>query len=83
MSTLDKVAIARSPISVQIFQSLAIAGALEFYAKHGQQVNRGYTPGAMMATARRLTNQHFKPRAYTEAALALRQHAAKLKESLP
>ena len=57
----------------QAYQALAIAKALEVYAKHGMRVNRAYTPTAMMRMATKLTGQHFAARAYLKAAAALRE----------
>lgn len=55
------------------YQCLAIAIGLETWAKHKLQVNRTYTPKAMMLTAENLTGKKFKPRDYLGAAKALRQ----------
>jgi hypothetical protein len=54
------------------YQKLAIAHALEARAKFGIQVNRAYTPRAMMLTAEKLTGQKFKRGDYLAAAYALR-----------
>jgi hypothetical protein len=52
---------------------VAVASALEFYAKTGVQVNRAYTPKAMMRTAENITGRTFKARDYKGAAAALRE----------
>lgn len=61
-------------ISPQVvnFQAIVIATALDLYAKTHIQVNRMYTPSAMLRTASRLTQIHFKRGQYSEAAKALR-----------
>lgn len=63
---------ALGPVQVGRYQTLAIAQALEFYAKTGMKVNRAYTPTNMMRMASKITGRTFKPRAYVEAAQALR-----------
>ena len=68
-----------NPVS---FQCLAIASALELYAKTGIKVNRAYTPTAMLATASHLTGKKFKRGQYVEAAAALRE-AAKAAQDAP
>lgn len=65
---------------VSIFQCLAIASALRFYAKTGMKVNRAYTPSAMMSTAARLTGQRFAKRDYLGAAVALTALADSMKD---
>lgn len=57
------------------YAMLAIAHGLRLYANTGLRPNRAYTPKAMMAAAERYTGQTFKPRAYLEAAEALRAKA--------
>jgi len=54
-------------------QAVAVASALEFYAKTGVQVNRAYTPKAMMRTAEQILGRTFKARDYRGAAAALRE----------
>ena len=56
----------------RVYQAVAIASGLDFYAKTGMKVNRAYTPKNMMTMATKITGQTFKARAYTEAATALR-----------
>jgi hypothetical protein len=62
-------------IEPKTFQCVVLAKALELYATHHIRVNRAYTPKAMIATAERLTGQHFKPRDYLGAAKELRRIA--------
>jgi hypothetical protein len=62
--------------STRIYQMMVIAAALRLYATSGKAVNRNYTPNAMMRAATHLTGEHFKPRAYMQAADAL-EHAAR------
>lgn len=64
---------------IELFQALAVANALDFWVKHHMTVNRAYTPKAMMKTASDITGLKFKPRDFTGAAKALREHAAKLR----
>lgn len=59
-------------INPEIYQTLAIAKGLEFYAKYHRPINTAYTPYNMMYAAEQLTGKKFKPRAYIEAANALR-----------
>jgi hypothetical protein len=54
------------------YQIIVIKKAPEMYAKHGMQVNRAYTPRAMIAKAEELTGQKFN-RDYLSAARALGQ----------
>lgn len=57
------------------FQCIAIASALEFYAKTKMKVNSAYTPTNMLATANKLTGKNFKKGQYIEAATELRKLA--------
>jgi len=57
------------------FQALVIAKALRMYAKHKIQVNRSYTPTAMLRTANILTGSAFKRGQYEQAAQALEELA--------
>lgn len=41
----------------QIYQALALKGALRARILHGLQVNRAYTPAAMARTVRNITGQ--------------------------
>jgi hypothetical protein len=63
------------PDQVGRFQAIVIARALDLYRTTGMRANRAYTPKAMMATASRILGRTFKPRAYQEAADALRAWA--------
>jgi hypothetical protein len=60
---------------IDVYRCLAIASALELYARTGMKVNRSYTPKAMMAAAAQITGRTFKTRDYREAAKALRAKA--------
>lgn len=60
-------------IDPNTYQRLAIASALEVYAKHKMRVNRAYTPTNMLKTASRLTGKTFKRGEYLKAAAALRE----------
>ena len=62
-------------MNTRIMQAIAVAKALEVYARTGHKVNTSYTPGNMMKVAKELTGQEFQPREYTRAASALRTWA--------
>ena len=64
---------------VVAFQCVAVAVALELYARTGIKAARAYTPGAMLATAARLTGEQFKRGQYAQAAAALRARAASIR----
>lgn len=64
---------------VGIFQALAVASALDLYAKTGMKVNRAYTPTAMIKMANTITGHVYRRGQYTAAALALREWADKAK----
>jgi hypothetical protein len=57
--------------NVTLFQALAIKHALRFYAKHKKQINRAYTPTAMLRTATAITGKPFKRGEYLQAADAI------------
>jgi hypothetical protein len=61
--------------SIQGYQALVIAKALEMYARYGMTPNRAYTPTNMLATASRITGIKFKRGQYLDAANALHQFA--------
>lgn len=60
-------------VDSQVFQARVLASALRLYDKTGIKPNSAYTPGAMLATAGRLTGQTFKRGQYIQAAEALDQ----------
>ena len=60
-------------LEVQKFRALAIASALDLYARTGMKANRAYTPSNMMRVAKEITGKTFKARDYTGAATALRE----------
>lgn len=60
---------------ITAFRAFSIAAALELYAKHKIKATKQHTPKAMMAAAEQITGLSFKPRAYLEAASALRRFA--------
>lgn len=57
--------------AVNVYRAAAIKAALGLYAKTGMQVNRAYTPSAMMRAAAEITGKKFKARDYAGAAAAL------------
>jgi len=61
-----------------VYQAIAIARALELYAKTGMKVNTAYTPKNMRAMAEKITGQKFKARDYLGMASALRAHVGSL-----
>jgi hypothetical protein len=64
---------------VDIFRALALATALDFYAKTGMKANRAYTPTAMIKAANEMTGHVYRRGQYTAAALALRELADRMK----
>lgn len=60
------------PSAIALYQAAVIESALRMYARTGIKANTAYTPTAMMTTAHAITGQSFKPRAYVEAANALK-----------
>jgi len=59
------------PAGVATFRAVAIKSALRMYANTGMQVNRAYTPKAMLAAASEITGKPFKRGQYKEAIAAL------------
>jgi uncharacterized protein with FMN-binding domain len=66
----------------RLFQSVVIAKALRIYAKHKRQVNRAYTPTAMLRTASSITGKKFRRGQYIAAAEALEAHVASMRQNL-
>lgn len=64
-----------------IFQALAIKHALAFYAKHKMQVNRAYTPTAMLRMANMITGQTFKRGQYQQASEAVADAIAQTRQA--
>lgn len=52
----------------QMVRALTIRKALQLYAKTGMQVNRAYTPTAMLRVAGEITGKKYKRGQYTQAA---------------
>lgn len=71
------------PAAVNVFGMLTLASALRLYAKTRMQVNRAYTPTAMLRAASTYTGQKFKARDYLAAADALTAAAHALRANLP
>ena len=59
------------PDAVAIYRATVIESALRFYARTGMQVNRAYTPTAMIRAAREITGRNLKARDYLGAAEAI------------
>lgn len=59
-------------VDVDTYRALVIASALHLYATTGMLANNAYTPKNMIRAASEITGKTFKPRAYIEAANALR-----------
>ena len=57
---------------INIYRALALASALDLYAKTGMQASRLHKPGVMLKTAETMTGLKFKRGQYTQAADALR-----------
>ncbi len=66
---------------VTIFQALALAQALKLYATTGMQINRAYTPTAMLRAASSFTGQRYKRGQYMEAAAGLQNLAEWMKQN--
>lgn len=62
------------------FQCLALAAAIDLYAKTGIKANRSYTPTNMLRTASNLTGKKFKRGQYQAASDALRAKAESINE---
>ena len=60
-----------TPAAIAIYQATTLKTAIRLYAKTGMQVNRAYTPTAMLKTAAKITGQTFKRGQYEQAAKAL------------
>lgn len=60
---------------VRVYQALAVARGLDFYAEHKMRINKAYTPKNMLATASAITGKSFKRNQLREAAAALRAFA--------
>jgi hypothetical protein len=57
---------------INIFRAIALASALDLYAKTGMKASRLHTPTAMLRAAKTMTGLDFKRGEYREAADALR-----------
>jgi kynureninase len=57
---------------INIFRAIALASALDLYAKTGMQASRLHKPTVMLRTAETMTGLKFKRGQYTQAADALR-----------
>lgn len=64
--------VASGPVAVSIVRAMIIRRALLFYAKTKMQVNRAYTPKAMLDAAAGITGLKFKRGQYVVAADALK-----------
>ena len=53
---------------IGVYQALVIKKACELYAKHKMQVNRAYTPTAMLKAASRITGIEYKRGQHAQAA---------------
>lgn len=67
------------PKAMNVFSAITIAHALKLYAETKMQVNRAYTPTAMLKAASSMTGKTFKRGQYMEAYKALMQLAEKEK----
>lgn len=59
---------------IPLYQAAVIKAALTLYAKHRIQVNRAYTPTAMLRTAGTITGKKYAARAYDLAAADLQEY---------
>lgn len=65
-------------LNPRVYQCLAIANGLKFYAKHGMRINRMYTPDNMLQITKQITGKVFKRGQYMEASAALMDYAKQL-----
>jgi hypothetical protein len=66
---------------VNIFQAIAVKGAIKLYINTGMKANRAYTPTNMLATAGRITGKTFKRGQLQAAHDALVEWIAAAKEA--
>jgi hypothetical protein len=52
---------------VRVYQAMAIAHALRFYARTGIKVNTAYSPAAMLRTASGITGHKYRRGQYGQA----------------
>jgi len=57
-----------TPVQIQAYRAAVIKHALKIYANTGMQVNRAYTPTAMLKAAGQLTGKTYKRGQYLLAA---------------
>jgi hypothetical protein len=60
---------------IRVYQALAVAKGLEFYAQHKVKINRAYSPRNMLRVVTAITGKTFKRNQLAEAAQALRDWA--------
>lgn len=66
---------------IDLYRFYVLAKALELWALHKIQVNRGYTPKRMMELASELCGKTFKPRDYLGAAKELKLQIERAKRN--
>jgi hypothetical protein len=71
------------PDGIAFYRATVVASGLKMYAEYHMQPSRVWTPKAMMAAAEQITGKKFRPRAYLEAAEAVRLWAVTMKAALP
>ena len=59
------------PLGTAIYAATVLQKGIELYAKSGLKVNKAYTPGAMIASARYITGEPIRARDYAGAVAAL------------
>jgi hypothetical protein len=69
--------------AVKLYQAAAVRIALGAYAKTGMQMNRGFTPTKMLATATSFTGKKYRRGEYLKAAEDLRQWCLTMTAALP
>jgi hypothetical protein len=69
--------------AVRLYQATALASALRLYAKTKMQVNRMYTPSAMLKAATAVTGKAYKRGQHQQAADDLKLWADEMAAALP
>lgn len=71
------------PDAVALFRGMALERALRFYADTGMQVNRAYTPTAMLRAASCVTSKTYKRGQYRTAAADVKTWCDAMRAAMP
>lgn len=71
------------PDATRLFAAIALATALDLYARRRLLVNRNYTPTKMLAAAGRLCGKTYRRGQHAEAWLDVRQWVNAMKAAMP